>query len=113
MELYRKYRPLTFDQVIGQNHITGTLINQVEKKRVGHAYLFTGTRGTGKTTCAKILARAINCLNPQNGSPCGECEVCKSLSKGGNLDVIEMDAASNNGVDSVRDIIEQIKYPPL
>ncbi len=113
MELYRKYRPMTFDQVIGQNHITGTLINQVEKKRVGHAYLFTGTRGTGKTTCAKIFARAINCLSPKNGSPCGECEVCKSLSKGGNLDVIEMDAASNNGVDSVRDIIEQIKYPPV
>lgn len=113
MELYRKYRPMTFEQVIGQNHITGTLINQVEKKRVGHAYLFTGTRGTGKTTCAKIFARAINCLNPQDGSPCGECAVCKSLLKGGNLDVIEMDAASNNGVDSVRDIIEQIKYPPV
>ena len=112
MELYRKYRPSTFDDVIGQNHITKILTNQVEKNRVGHAYLFTGTRGTGKTTCAKIFARAINCLSPKNGSPCGECEVCKSLSST-NLDIIEMDAASNNGVDAIRNIIDQLKYPPV
>lgn len=112
MELYRKYRPSTFNDVIGQNHITKILTNQVEKNRVGHAYLFTGTRGTGKTTCAKIFARAINCLSPKNGSPCGECEVCKSLSST-NLDIIEMDAASNNGVDAIRAIIDQLKYPPV
>ena len=112
MELYRKYRPSTFDSVIGQNHIIKTLVNQVEKNRVGHAYLFTGTRGTGKTTCAKIFARAINCLSPKNGSPCGECEVCKALSST-NLDIIEMDGASNNGVDHVRDIIDKLKYPPV
>ena len=112
MELYRKYRPGTFDSVIGQNHIVKTLINQVEKNRVGHAYLFTGTRGTGKTTCAKIFARAINCLSPVNGSPCGECEACRALN-GNNLDIIEMDAASNNGVDHIRDIIDRLKYPPV
>lgn len=113
MELYRKYRPQTFDDVIGQNHITKTLISQVQKDRVGHAYLFTGTRGTGKTTCAKIFARAINCLAPVNGSPCGKCACCKSHVGGGNLDVVEMDAASNNGVENIRDVIEQIKYPPV
>ena len=113
MELYRKYRPKSFDSVIGQNHITKTLIGQVEKNRIGHAYLFTGTRGTGKTTCAKIFARAINCLNPKNGSPCGECEVCRAYEKGGNLDIVEMDAASNNGVDDIRDLIDQTKYPPV
>ena len=113
MELYRKYRPQTFDDVIGQSHITKTLISQVEKDRVGHAYLFTGTRGTGKTTCAKIFARAINCLAPVKGSPCGKCACCKSHVGGGNLDVVEMDAASNNGVENIRDIIEQIKYPPV
>ena len=112
MELYRKYRPQTFDSVIGQDHITKTLINQVEKQKVGHAYLFTGTRGTGKTTCAKIFARAINCLSPINGSPCGKCKVCQSFAGGGNLDVIEMDAASNNSVDDIRDLIEQINYQP-
>ncbi len=113
MELYRKYRPKTFDDVIGQAPVTRTLTAQVAKNRIGHAYLFTGTRGTGKTTCAKIFARAINCLRPQEGSPCGECEVCKALESASNLDVVEMDAASNNGVDAIREMIDSTKYPPV
>ena len=110
--LYRKYRPQTFSEVYGQDHIVETLKGELASGKISHAYLFTGTRGTGKTTCAKIFARAINCLSPVNGSPCGECEVCKALN-GNNLDIIEMDAASNNGVDHIRDIIDRLKYPPV
>ncbi|MDE6398348.1 MAG: DNA polymerase III subunit gamma/tau, partial [Clostridiales bacterium] len=111
--LYRKYRPQTFDDVIGQDHITQTLINQLKSERVGHAYLFTGSRGTGKTTCAKIFARAVNCLEPQNGSPCGKCKVCRALADASNIDIMEIDAASNNRVDEVREIRERVKYPPV
>lgn len=112
LALYRKYRPKTFDEVIGQEHIVKTLINQIKMDKISHAYLFTGSRGTGKTSTAKIFAKAINCLNPKNGSPCGECEVCKSL-EGTNIDVLEIDAASNNGVDEIRDLREKVKYPPV
>lgn len=112
LALYRKYRPSTFDEVIGQNHIVQTLINQIKNDKIGHAYLFCGSRGTGKTSTAKIFAKAINCLNPQNGSPCLECDVCSALSKN-NIDVLEIDAASNNGVDEIRDLREKVKYPPV
>lgn len=112
VSIYRKFRPNTFDKVIGQEHIVRTLTNQIESGRVGHAYLFTGTRGTGKTSCAKIFARAVNCLSPKNGSPCGECEVCKALSLGSNIDIIEIDAASNNGVDEIRELKENAQYRP-
>ena len=110
--LYRKYRPQTFDGVIGQDIIVKVLTNQISKGSVSHAYLFTGSRGTGKTSCAKIFARAINCVSPINGSPCGKCKVCKELENPTNLDIIEMDAASNNGVDSIRDLREIIGYMP-
>jgi len=113
LALYRKFRPKTFDEVIGQDHITKTLINQINKGTIGHAYLFTGTRGTGKTSTAKIFAKAINCLNPINGSPCLNCEVCKQLGNNSNLDILEIDAASNNRVDEIRDLREKIKYPPV
>ena len=93
LSLYRKYRPDTWDKVIGQKYVVRTLINQIERKTVTHAYLFTGTRGTGKTTSAKIFARAINCLHPVDGSPCGECEICRALRGEGSIDIIEMDAA--------------------
>ena len=112
LALYRKYRPSTFEDVIAQEHVTNTLINQIKTGRVTHAYLFTGSRGTGKTTCARIFARAINCLSPVNGSPCGECEVCKAL-KTNSIDIVELDAASNNGVDQIRDIVENVQYPPV
>ena len=112
MALYRKFRPQNFDDVKGQDHIVKTLQNQVKNDRIGHAYLFTGTRGTGKTTIAKILARTINCENPKDGSPCMECAACKAISAGNSMNVIEMDAASNNGVDSIRQIIEEVAYPP-
>lgn len=110
--LYRKYRPQTFDDVIGQDHIVKTLRNQILRYKVSHAYLFTGTRGTGKTSTAKIFARAVNCPDAKehNGNPCCECRVCRDV---GNLDVIEMDAASNNGVDYARDIREKVQYPPV
>ncbi len=111
--LYRKYRPTVFGDVIGQDHIVRTLINQIEHDRVGHAYLFTGSRGTGKTTCAKIFARAVNCSAPVNGSPCGKCEACTALADASNLDIMEIDAASNNGVDDAREIRERVKYPPV
>ena len=111
--LYRKYRPMKFGDVIGQDHITETLVNQLKSGRVGHAYLFTGSRGTGKTTCAKIFARAVNCLEPVNGSPCGKCKVCKALSDPSNIDILEIDAASNNKVDEIREIRERVKYPPV
>ena len=110
--LYRKYRPSTWDKVIGQNHIVTTLINQIKTDTLGHAYLFTGTRGTGKTSSAKIFARAVNCLSPVNGSPCGKCAVCKGLQSNNNVDIIEMDAASNNGVDEIRDLKESVHFQP-
>lgn len=112
LALYRKYRPQNFNEVVGQEHIVKTLINQIKYDKISHAYLFTGSRGTGKTSIAKIFARAINCNDLQNGSPCGECEVCKSL-EGTNIDVLEIDAASNNGVDEIRELREKVKYPPV
>lgn len=110
--LYRKYRPSAFDEVIGQDVIVTTLTNQIERGAVSHAYLFTGSRGTGKTSCAKIFARAVNCRSPRHGSPCGECDVCKALASSNNLDVIEMDAASNNGVDKIRELRDSVGYLP-
>lgn len=110
--LYRKFRPQTFDEVKGQDHIVTTLKNQIRNHRLGHAYLFCGTRGTGKTTVAKILAKAVNCEHPIDGEPCGECETCKSITEGSSLNVIEIDAASNNGVDNIREIKEQVQYSP-
>ena len=112
LALYRKYRPQTFEGVIGQDHIVKTLVNQIKLDKISHAYLFTGSRGTGKTSTAKIFAKAINCTNSKNGSPCGVCDVCKSLDKT-NIDVLEIDAASNNGVDEIRDLREKVKYPPV
>ncbi len=113
LALYRAFRPKTFDEIIGQDHIVKTLVNQINTNRVGHAYLFCGARGTGKTTMAKVFARAINCQNPKNGSPCGECEACKALESPANLDITEMDAASNNKVENVRDLREKVQYPPV
>lgn len=113
LALYRKYRSKTFDEIVGQKHITQSLINQIKNNEVGHAYLFTGTRGTGKTSIAKIFAKAINCLHPVNGSPCGKCEACKSLSDAGSVDIFEIDAASNNRVDEIRELRERVKYPPV
>ncbi|MBR4949692.1 MAG: DNA polymerase III subunit gamma/tau [Clostridia bacterium] len=110
--LYRKYRPLIFSDVYGQDHITYTLQSQIEKGKTAHAYLFTGSRGTGKTTCAKILSRAVNCQNPVNGNPCNQCESCREVLKGGISDVLEIDAASNNGVDNIRDIRDEVMYAP-
>ncbi|MBE5915320.1 MAG: DNA polymerase III subunit gamma/tau [Pseudobutyrivibrio ruminis] len=112
MALYRKFRPQVFEDVKGQDHIVTTLQNQIKSDRIGHAYLFTGTRGTGKTTVAKILARTLNCENPKDGCPCMECAMCKAITAGNSLNVIEMDAASNNGVDSIRQIVEEVAYPP-
>ena len=111
--LYRKYRPKTFDDVIGQEPITATLTNQIKLGKISHAYLFSGSRGTGKTSCAKIFAKAVNCAAPKNGSPCGKCEICKSLDDPANIDVLEIDAASNNKVDEVREIRERVKYLPV
>jgi DNA polymerase-3 subunit gamma/tau len=113
LALYRKYRSKTFEEIIGQKHITQSLINQINNDQVGHAYLFTGTRGTGKTSIAKIFARAINCANPKNGSPCNECDKCKALGNNVNVDILEIDAASNNRVDEIRDLREKVKYPPV
>lgn len=110
--LYRKWRPSGFNDVKGQDHIVRTLKNQITSGRVGHAYLFCGTRGTGKTSIAKIFARAVNCENPQDGSPCGNCQTCKNVASGASLNVVEIDAASNNGVENIRDIREQVQYPP-
>lgn len=110
--LYRKYRPSTFSDVVGQNHITQTLMNAVSAGKTSHAYLFTGSRGTGKTSCAKILAKAVNCEHPVNGNPCNECAICKGIDNGSVLDVVEIDAASNNSVDNIRDLREEANFTP-
>ena len=110
--LYRKWRPKSFSDVYGQPHVTRTLQSQLESGRISHAYLFTGSRGTGKTTCAKILSKAVNCLNPVDGNPCNECEICRGIENGSILDVIEIDAASNNGVDNIRDLREEANFTP-
>ncbi len=112
MTLYRRFRPDNFADVKGQDHIVTTLRNQIKNQRIGHAYLFSGTRGTGKTTMAKIFARAVNCENPNDNGPCGECATCRAIAAGSGLNVLEIDAASNNGVDSVRDIVDDVAYRP-
>lgn len=112
LALYRKYRPYTFDDVVGQEHIIRTLKNQIKANRISHAYLFTGSRGTGKTSVAKILARAVNCEDPKEGSACGVCETCKKMNEGSLMNIIEIDAASHNGVDNIREINEEVKYTP-
>lgn len=111
--LYRRYRPQNWDEVVGQKHITQSLTNQIKNDQISHAYLFTGTRGTGKTTIARIFARAINCEHNTNGSPCNKCSTCKALSDPNNIDITEIDAASNNGVDNIRDLREKVKYAPI
>ncbi len=113
LALYRRFRPTTFDKVIGQEHIIKTLINQIKTKNVGHAYLFCGVRGTGKTSIAKIFAKAVNCENNQNGSPCGKCKACQSLQDVSNIDIVEIDAASNNKVENVREIRDNVQYAPV
>lgn len=110
--LYRKYRPQTFSDVVGQDHITKTLKNEIDCGKIVHAYLFTGTRGTGKTTCAKIFAKAVNCLHPVNGDPCGECEICRAIANDEITDIVEMDAASNNGVGDIRELRDQVNFSP-
>lgn len=110
--LYREWRPKNFSDVIGQEHITTILVNEIKSNRIGHAYLFSGTRGTGKTTCAKIMAKALNCLNLKDGEPCNECVMCKKIDAGMSLDVVEQDAATNNKVDDIRDLVDEVMYPP-
>ena len=111
--LYRKWRPQVFADVVGQEHVTRTLMNEVRTGRHSHAYLFTGSRGTGKTTCAKIFAKAVNCEHPVNGDPCNCCETCKGIDNGSILDVVEIDAASNNGVDNIREIRDEANFTPV
>ena len=111
--LYRKWRPVDFDDVCGQNRITDILKYEVANSKVSHAYLFCGSRGTGKTSCAKILAKAVNCLQPINGEPCLECDVCKGIENESIYDVTEMDAASNNSVEDIRDILSEVMYLPV
>ena len=111
--LYRKYRPKSFSDVVGQEHITDTLKNELSEGKIVHAYLFTGTRGTGKTTCAKILSKAINCQSPKNGDPCGECEMCRAINDEAITDICEIDAASNNGIDDIRELREQVNFSPV
>ncbi|MBQ9940102.1 MAG: DNA polymerase III subunit gamma/tau [Clostridia bacterium] len=111
--LYRKYRPQNFDQVVGQKHIVNTLKGQIESGKFSHAYLFCGTRGTGKTTCARILAKAISCTSLSDGNPCNECESCRIVNSGNSVDIIEIDAASNNGVENIRSLIEEVRYTPV
>ena len=111
--LYRKWRPRTFGDVCGQETVTAALRNELKNGRLSHAYLFTGCRGTGKTTCAKILAKAVNCLDPHDGDPCGECALCRGIDDGSVLDVTEIDAASNNGVDSIRDLRDEVAFTPV
>lgn len=113
LALYRRYRPDSFDKLVGQEYIVKTLVNQIETGRTGHAYLFTGTRGTGKTSAAKIFAKAVNCEHPVNGSPCGKCAACQALADPSNIDVVEIDAASNNGVNEIRELREKVQYPPV
>lgn len=110
--LYRKWRPQTFSDVYGQPHVTTALKNELRTNRLAHAYLFTGSRGTGKTTCAKILAKAVNCLHPVDGDPCNECDVCRGIDAGSITDVVEIDAASNNGVDNIRDLRDEVNFTP-
>lgn len=112
LALYRKYRSKDFNEIVGQKHITQSLINQIKNNEISHAYLFTGTRGTGKTSIAKIFAKAINCTSPKNGNPCFKCDACKSLADG-SVDIFEIDAASNNRVDEIRELRERVKYPPV
>lgn len=113
LALYRRFRPASLDDVVRQEHVVTVLKNQTETGRIGHAYLFCGPRGTGKTSVAKIFAAAINCEHPVNGSPCGKCAVCRALADPSNLDIVEIDAASNNGVDEMRDLREKVQYPPV
>ena len=113
LALYRKFRPQTFDEVRGQDAIVTTLKNQIIQNRIGHAYLFCGTRGTGKTTLAKIMAKAVNCEHPVNGNPCMECETCKAIANGTSLNMIEMDAASNRGIEKIRELINEVDYRPV
>lgn len=110
--LYRQYRPKIFDEVLGQEHITTTIKNQIKNNNIGHAYLFSGTKGTGKTSTAKIFSRAVNCLNPIEGNPCNECEICKGILDESIMDVIEMDAASNRRIDDIRELKDKVIYPP-
>ena len=110
--LYRKYRPKNFDEVVGQEHITSVLKQEIASGRIGHAYLFTGTRGTGKTSCSKIIAKAVNCPHQQDGNPCGVCDICRGIDDGSILDVTEIDAASNNGVDNIRQLREEANFTP-
>ena len=108
--LYRKYRPDTFEKILGQESVTKILKNQIKNQKISHAYIFSGSRGTGKTSAAKVFARAINCLNPKDGEPCNECEVCKNILEGNTTDVVEMDAASNNSVENIRQIRQEVQY---
>ena len=112
MALYRKFRPATFGETRGQDAIVTTLKNQIKSGRIGHAYLFCGTRGTGKTTVAKILAKAVNCENPVDGEPCGTCPICRGIANESLLNVIEIDAASNSGVENIRQIVDEVSYAP-